>query len=73
MKGAGFCLLFQGFYYIEVYYIESRVYLQKKVNNNYLHLPFLLCLVVAIEVFSFFIDSMIEGIIFLRLFKTFVL
>ena len=26
MKGAGFCLLYQGFYYIEVYYIESRVY-----------------------------------------------
>ena len=28
MKGAGFCLLYQGFYYIEVYYIESRVYYQ---------------------------------------------
>ena len=26
IKGAGFCLLYQGFYYIEVYYIESRVY-----------------------------------------------
>ena len=26
MKGAGFCLLYQGFYYIEVYYIESWVY-----------------------------------------------
>ena len=25
MKGAGFCLLYQGFYYIEVYYIKSRV------------------------------------------------
>ena len=29
MKGAGFCLLYQGFYYIEVYYIESRVYYVK--------------------------------------------
>ena len=27
MKGAGFCLLYQGFYYIKVYYIKSRVYL----------------------------------------------
>ena len=26
MKGAGFCLLYQGFYYIKVYYIKSRVY-----------------------------------------------
>ena len=27
MKGAGFCLLYQGFYYIKVYYIKARVYL----------------------------------------------
>ena len=31
MKGAGFCLLYQGFYYIEVYYIESRVHLENKI------------------------------------------
>ena len=28
MKGAGFCLLYQGFYYKEVYYIEPRVYIK---------------------------------------------
>ena len=65
--GAGFCSLYRGSLY------RGLSVFTKKVNNNYLHLPFLLCLVVAIEVFSFFIDSMIEGIIFLRLFKTFVL
>ena len=26
MKGAGFCLLYRVFYYIEVYYIKARVY-----------------------------------------------
>ena len=38
MKGAGFCLLYQGFYYIEVYYIESRVYLKYVLKYKFLNL-----------------------------------